>query len=706
MSAPTHYATHANIAVITMDSPPVNGLGHALRRSLLDDFERALADDGIAAIVIASAGKLFCGGADISEFGGDSALREPNLPQVLNRLEESPKPVVAAVNGMALGGGMELALVCDYRFAGAAARFGLPEVNLGILPGAGGTQRLPRLAGVPLALEMITSGRPISVDKAQQAGLVDRRHNDTGEFLDAAITYAAELVDSGASVHSCATLSVDTTDLPDNFFADFRRSIARRTRGLYAPERCIQAVEAACTLPLAEGLQREGELFIECMNTPQARAQQHLFFAERAATKVPGVDPKTPVRNIEKVAVIGSGTMGGGIAMNFLNAGIPVTVLDLNAEALERGAEVIRNNYAITAKKGKLTEAQVEQRMELLTTTTEYASIAGVDLVIEAVFENMDIKKKVFTTLDEVCKPGAILATNTSTLDVDEIAAVTKRPQDVIGLHFFSPANVMRLLEIVRGKATADDVIVTSIKMAQAIKKIPVVVGVCFGFVGNRMLEPYSREASRLLLEGATPAQVDRVLYDFGLAMGIFSMGDLAGIDVSFLVREGIRDQIAHDPGYQKISDKLYALGRYGQKTGRGFYIYEGRERQEDPEVVTLAEEIAAELGIERREISDQEILERTIYMLINEGAQILDEGIAYRSSDCDIVYCNGYGFPIGRGGPMQYADEIGLDTVLAAIEKYRQQLGAYGEMWFKPAPLLQRLVKEGKQFKQYTVKS
>ncbi len=714
MSTVTHYQVHDNIALITMDAPPVNGLGKHLRRALLEGFEKACADDQVAGIVIASAGKLFSGGADIKEFGTTDPLAEPSLPQLLNALEISTKPVVAAIDGQALGGGLELALACDYRFASPRARFGLPEVHLGLLPGAGGTQRLPRIADVPLALEMIVSGKPIGVDKALQARLVDRRSKycDKDEngaenaFTEAALDYARELVETEAPLRDCAEIPVDTSALPENFFSDFRQSIARRSRGLFAPECCIQAVEAACQLPLTEGLQKERALFAACMDTPQARAQQHLFFAERAATKVPGVDPQCPRRKITTVAVIGSGTMGGGIAMNFLNAGFKTTILDLNADALERGVGVIRKNYEISAKKGKLTAAQLEARMDALKTTTTYDDIKDVDLVIEAVFENMDIKKKVFQTLDQVCKPGAILASNTSTLDVNEIAATTSRPQDVIGLHFFSPANVMRLLEIVRGEATADDVIVTCIDMAQKIKKLPVVVGVCFGFVGNRMLGPYGREACRLVLEGATPAQIDKVLYDFGMAMGYLSMCDLAGIDVGFLVREGIREQLAIDPSYEKIADELYHLGRYGQKTGRGFYIYEGREKHEDPEVAELAAKTAAELGIERRQISDEEILERTIFMLINEGAQILDEGIANRSSDCDLVYCNGYGFPIGRGGPMQYADEIGLDKVLDSINKYRRELGDYGELWFKPAPLLEKLVAEGKRFKDYQVQA
>lgn len=704
MSSPVNYEVRGNIALLTLNSPPVNGLGLPLREAISTHFDKALADDQVQALVITSAAKLFCGGADISEFGTDKALAAPGLPAVCDRLEASPKLVVAAINGMALGGGCELALACDYRFAHPAVKVGLPEVNLGLLPGAGGTQRLPRLAGAEVAVQMITSGAPISAKKALDAGIIDQLADGEGDFVEAALAYTQALLDQGAPVRTCADMSVDTTKLPENFFADFRSSIARRTRGFFAPERCIQAVEAAIELPLAEGLKKEQELFQACMATPQARAQQHLFFAERAATKIPGVDPKTPLRPVKKVAIIGSGTMGGGIAMNFLNVGIDTTILDLNQDALERGLGVIRNNYEITAKKGKLTEQQVEERMALLNATTEYADIADVDLVIEAVFENMDIKKKVFATLDEVCKPGAILATNTSTLDVDEIAASTSRPQDVIGLHFFSPANVMRLLEIVRGGKTADDALLTTIKMAQTIKKVPVVAGVCWGFIGNRVLEPYGREAARLIMEGATPAQIDKVLYDFGLAMGLPSMIDLAGIDVGYLTRQGNKDAFyGRDPAYAAICDKLNELERFGQKSGRGFYIYEGRDKKEDPEVMQFAAELAKEHGVTQREISDQEILERTIYMLINEGAQVLEEGIAYRSSDIDTVYCNGYGFPGHRGGPMQYADEIGLDTVLAAINKYRKELGEYGEEWFKPAPLLEKLAGAGKCFKDYT---
>ncbi len=700
MSTVTRYEVRGNVALITMDSPPVNGLSHVMRQGILNGYRKACVDDNVKAIVIASAHRIFCAGADINEFGSNKVLEEPMLPQVLNAMEVSNKPIVAAVNGAALGGGLELALACDYIYALPQATFGFPEVLIGLIPGSGGTQRLPRIVGVPFALEMIVSGKPVGSIKAAQARLVDQVHEQETDFIDGAITYARSIIETGAALRDCAEKSVATEVLPDNFFAKFRADIARRTRGLFAPECCIQAVEAACDLPLSDGLKKEAELFMACMQTPQARAQQHLFFAERAATRVPGVDPKTSPRTIQRVAIIGFGTMGSGIAMSFLNAGIDTTILDIDIETLERGVSMIRKNYEIAAKKGRLTTEQMKVRINSLKTTLSYNDIRDADLVVEAVFENMEIKKNIFQELGRICKSGAILATNTSSLNINEIAQTTGRPQDVIGLHFFSPANVMRLVEIVRGKDTADDVIVTSIKLAKTLGKQPVVVGVCFGLVGNRMLAPYFRETCRLILEGASPAQIDRVLYEFGMAMGPCSMADLVGIDVGYLVREKVREQLSQDAGYEKIADKLYELERYGQKTGRGFYIYEGRDKKEDPEVVGIAKELAAELCIEQRVISDQEILERTIYMLINEGAQILDEGIASRSSDCDLIYCNGYGFPVGRGGPMQYADEIGLNKVLSTINNYHDRLGEYGEMWFKPAPILEKLVAEERSFK------
>lgn len=700
------YRLEGNVAVITLNNLPVNSLGHALRTGIFNAYQQATADTAVEAIVLASAGKIFSAGADITEFGSEQSFSEPNLPTLCNSIEESQKPVIAAVNGMALGGGFELVLAADYRIALPSTKVGLPEVNLGILPGTGGTQRVPRLAGPKLAVEMITSGAPINAAKALGAGLLDRVCDAGADLLGAAIAYARELLENQAPLRSCADLSVDTRELPDNFFNDFRKSIARKTRGYYAPERCIQAVEAACELPLAEGLEREAELFKECSDTPQARAQQHLFFAERASSVIPGVDRKAPLRDVKKVAVIGAGLMGGGIAMNFVNAGIPVTLLDMNAEGLERGLGNIRKNYEISAKRGRLTQEQVEANMALFTGTTEYSDLGDVDLVIEAVFENMEVKKKVFATLDGVCKPGCIMASNTSTLDVNEIAAVTERPQDVLGLHFFSPANVMKLLEIIKTDTTADDVLMTTVKLAQKIKKVPVVVGVCYGFVGNRMVAPYSREAFRVILEGATPEQSDTALTNFGMAMGAVSMGDMAGIDIGVMAAEANKSEWEADKTYQALQFKLKEMGRLGQKTGRGVYIYEGRDKLNDPETVDMARAIANEHNISQRDITEQDVVERTILMLANEGAKILDEGIAYRSGDIDLVYIYGYGFPAYRGGPMQYADELGLTKVVEILNKHREQLGAYGDMWFKPAPLLVRLAAEGKSFKDFAVEA
>ncbi|WP_438864401.1 3-hydroxyacyl-CoA dehydrogenase NAD-binding domain-containing protein [Neptunicella sp.] len=703
MTALINYSVEENIAVISLQSPPVNGLGQRLRAAIFNAYLQASKDSKVEAIVIASTANVFCAGADISEFGTEQALASPSLPDLCHVIEDSSKPVIAAVNGMALGGGFELTLACDFIIALPQAQFGLPEVKLGILPGAGGTQRLPRIAGAELALQMMISGTPISAEKALAAGIVDCVHAGESDFIDMAIGYAQHLIDADIVLRNCARLKVDTSQLPDNFFSGFRASIARRSRGFMAPEKIIQCVQAACELPFSAGLQLEASLFQECIQSPQARAQQHIFFAERAAKKVPGIKPGTASRDINKVAVIGAGTMGGGIAMNFASAGIATLILDLSEQALERGLNTIKSHYLASVQKGKLTEAQMEQCLSKLAVSTDYNDIQDADLVIEAVFEEMQIKQRVFKKLDEICQAGAILATNTSTLDVNDIAAVTQRPSDVIGLHFFSPANVMRLLEIVRGKHTADDVIVSMISMAQRINKVPVVAGVCWGFIGNRMLEPYAREASRLILEGASPEQIDNVLCQFGMAMGFPSMIDLAGIDVGYLTRQGNKQAFyARDPSYAAICDKLYELGHHGQKTARGFYLYDGRDKRANTQVTQLAAQLAQQYGIKQRQIPDQEILQRTLYMLVNEGAQVLDEGIACRSSDIDTVYCNGYGFPTFRGGPMQYADEIGLDNILSAINRYQIELGEYGRQWFTPAPLLEKLVAEGKSFKTY----
>lgn len=690
------YSTDGPIAFITMNSPPVNALGQKMRAAMSGALQDAFADDTVGALVIRSDLPLFCGGADIQEFKTGALWDAPPLPVLIEAIETAPKLVVAAINGIAMGGALELALACDYRVARQQAKMGLPEIKLGLLPGAGGTQRLPRVANLDVATDMILSGNPIAADKALSVGLVDVVVPDAADFEAETGSFVQGLMESNAPMRRCGAMTIDMSGVADTFFDDTRDAIVKKTRGQVAPERCLASVEAACRLPFAEGLKQERDGFLELLETPQARGLIHLFFAEREALKIPGVGKDVQPRAIKSVGVIGAGTMGTGIAIACLDAGLSVTLLEMSDDALAAGTNRIVKHYADAVAKGRVDEKTAEVRQSNLTGTLEYANLKDADLVIEAVFESMDVKKTVFGQLDAVCKPGAILASNTSTLDLDEIAAATSRPDDVIGLHFFSPANIMRLLEIVRGAKTSPDVIKSALTFAKAIRKVPVVVGVCFGFVGNRMLEPYFREASRLMLEGATPEQIDQVLTDFGMAMGIVSVGDLAGVDVSYRVRESRRGEIAHDPSYQAIQDELFELGRYGQKTGRGAYIYEGREKKPDPEVIRLCEELAANFGIAHREISDQEILERCLYPLINEGIQVVDEGIAIRSSDCDMIWVNGYGFPAWRGGPMQYAEEIGLETVLTGMQKYRNTLGTHGDMWFQPAPLLERLVASG----------
>jgi 3-hydroxyacyl-CoA dehydrogenase len=677
-----------------MANKPVNALSKAIRVGLIDAMAHALENDAVDAVIITSELALFSAGADISEFsGGDLS---PMLPDVLEVIENSPKPVVAAVNGGAFGGGLELALACHYRITTVHNRVGLPEVHLGILPGAGGTQRLPRLIPAQKAMQMIVSGAPTPVKTINEL-FVDIV--EPSELLVQAIKIAKDAV--GSVIPAANLVKLSPSKEVDALCEQTRAMVTAKSRGFYAPNKCIEALQAAFELPFKEGLKKEGELFTDCMKTPQARAQQHFFFAERAASALPKIPKDTPVRDIKKAAIIGAGTMGGGIAMNFANAGIPVTLLELEQAALDKGLALIRRNYENSAKKGKLTQEQVEQRMALLSGTTSYDDLAQVDLVIEAVFEKMSVKKQVFEALDKVCKPGAILASNTSTLDLDEIAACVSRPQDVIGLHFFSPANVMKLLEIVQGAKTADDVIKTSMKLAKTINKVGVLVGVCFGFVGNRMIEVYGREAGRLMLEGATPEQIDKVIYDFGLPMGPFTMGDMAGLDIGYFVRQSRKDFISHDPSYCTVADELVEAGRVGLKVGKGVYTYEEGSRKPipDPNVLDIAKRRAQELGIEQRDISDQEILERCIYPLINEGANILQEKIAQRSSDIDVIYVYGYGFPVYRGGPMQYADEVGLDHILARMKHYETSLGEYGKHWFSPSPLLIELTEKQQSF-------
>lgn len=685
------------IAIAWMQNPPVNALSKSVRVGLIQLVQHALADDAVKAIVISSKQSLFSGGADITEFA--SGDYEPPLPSVLDLIENAHKPVIAVLNGPAFGGGLEVALACHYRVTFAKNKVGLPEVNLGILPGAGGTQRLPRLAGVQQALDIIVSGKPVSASVVPN--VFDLIVNDPADLMSEALQFCQHLVDNGGRIKKTSEMSIEPSSASPALFAQFRAGVQKQARGFFAPERCIQAVEAATTLPFKQGLEKESELFAECMQSKEARAQQHFFFAERAASHVKDFDKSTAQRDIKKVGIIGAGTMGGGIAMNFANVGIPVVLLELKQEALDKGLALIRRNYESSAKKGKLSLEQVEQRMALLQGSTHYADLADVDLVIEAVFELMSVKQEVFKALDGVCKPGAILASNTSTLDLNEIAAATSRPQDVIGLHFFSPANVMKLLEVVKGKQTAPEVIKTTMQLAKKINKVAVLVGVCFGFVGNRMIESYGREANRLMLEGASPEHVDKIIYDFGMPMGPFTMGDMAGQDIGYFVRQSRREYIKQDPSYCILADKLVEQGRAGLKVGKGVYLYEPGSRTPipDPSVAELAKDEAERLGIAQRNISEQEIIERIIFPLINEGALILEEGIAAKSSDIDVIYVYGYGFPVYRGGPMQFADEIGLKTVYDAMCKYRDELGEYGQHWFQPAPLLKRLAEQGKKF-------
>lgn len=696
-STPVTYNQDQHLALVGLNGAPVNALSKALRIGIIDGVKKALSDDKVKAIVLHSHLPLFSAGADISEFsGGDLS---PMLPEVLDVIEQSTKPVIAIVGGNAFGGGLELALACHYRITHAKNKVGLPEVHLGILPGAGGTQRLPRLTDPKTALDMIVTGAPTPVTAL--SGVFDLIVDSADELQAAAMAFANDVVEKQMPVKKVCDIELSMTSDIEALFEQYAQGVAAKTKGYFAPGHCVLAVKAAFTNDFKDGLARESELFMECMKTPQARAQQHFFFAERAASHVQGIAKDVVARDIKQVAVIGAGTMGGGIAMNFANAGIPVVMLELKQEALDKGLALIRRNYENSAKKGKLTTEQVEQRMSLLTGTTSYEDLSNVDLVIEAVFEKMSVKKEVFGMLDKVCKQGAILASNTSTLDLNEIAASVSRPQDVIGLHFFSPANVMKLLEIVRGEKTADDVIKTAMKLAKTIRKVGVLVGVCFGFVGNRMIEPYGREANRLMLEGATPEQVDKVIGKFGLPMGPFTMGDMAGLDIGYFVRESRREFIKHDPSYCIVADKLVAQGRVGLKAGKGAYLYEQGSRQPipDPAVIEIAKQEAKRLGIQQREISDQEILERCIYPLINEGADILKEGIASKSSDIDVIYVYGYGFPVFRGGPMQYADEIGLAEVRDRLNHYKETLGEYGQHWFTPSSLLNELADAGKTF-------
>ncbi len=692
------YEVRGPVAVITMNNPPVNGLGYDTRRGIADGIDRANADQTVKAIVISGGGKAFSGGADIREFGTPKAIAEPNLLSLILQAEGSAKPIVAALHSVVMGGGLELSLGCHYRVAAAGTQIALPEVKIGLVPGAGGTQRLPRVLGVENALNMIVSGEPVKSEMlAMIPGqkLIDKMID--GDLLAGAIAFATDVADKRPLplVRNLKAVHPDA----DGYFAFARNTVRAMAKNFPAPAKCVDCVEAAVSMKFDDGMRFERDTFLALMMTPESKALRHAFLGERAASKIPDVPEDTPQRKIEKVAVIGAGTMGGGISMNFLNAGIPVAILEMKQDALDRGVGVMRKNYESQVKRGKLKQDKYEQRMALLKTTLSYDDIKDADMVIEAVFEEMGVKEKVFKTLDEVMKPGAILASNTSTLDLNKIAAFTKRPQDVIGTHFFSPANVMKLLEVVRGEKTAKDVLATVMAVGKKIKKTAVVSGVCDGFIGNRMIEQYSRQAGFLLDEGCTPAQVDKAIEKFGFAMGPFRMGDLAGNDIGWAIRK--RRAVEYpDLKYSKTADLLCEMGRYGQKTQAGWYDYVAGKRDAipSPVVVEMIEKHRASLGITPRKIGDDEIVQRLVFALVNEGARILEEGIASKASDIDMIYLTGYGFPVFRGGPMCYADTVGLFNVVQAMKRFAQNPRDDAAFW-QPAPLLAKLAAEGKSF-------
>lgn len=690
------YNVRGQIAVITLNNPPVNGLGSALRVGIIEGLDQALTDANVKAIVLIGSDRAFSGGADVKEFGTPKSTLPPNLLDVIKAVENSSKPVIAAIGGVALGGGLELAMGAHFRVAKPDAQLGLPEVKLGLLPGAGGTQRLPRLIGVEAALNIIVSGVQTPASKFKGTPLIDEIID--GELLEGALKFADKVVAEKLPLKKVRDIKI-RDPRAEPFIAFARMNVAAAAKNFPAPLKCVDAVAASFLQPFDEAMAFERAAFQQLMATPESRALRHIFQAERAAAKMPDVAEDTPTRGIKKVAIVGAGTMGGGITMNFVNVGIPVVLLETKQEALDKGLATIRRNYENSMKKGKLTQAQLDERMALIAPTLNYADFKGTDLVIEAVFENIDVKEQVFKTLDEVMRPGAILASNTSALDLNKIATFTKRPQDVIGLHFFSPANVMRLLEIVRGEKTASDVLATCMKLAKTIKKIAVVSGVCDGFIGNRMLARYGAAAAELLNRGALPQQVDNALQKFGLAMGPYRMGDLAGLDIGYAGRKRRREA---DPANYKpvVADVVAEAGRYGQKTGAGWYRYEAGKRDPipDPVVEKMIEDFRQAHGYIARKVTDDEIVERCIFSLANEGARILEEGIAARASDIDIVYLNGYGFPQHRGGPMLYADQVGLSNVVRALKRFASEPGADQKLW-EPAPLLVKLASEGKTF-------
>lgn len=688
------FEKRGEVGIIWINNPPVNAISVGVRVAIIDGIGKLAEDPEIKIGVLACEGRTFMAGADITEFGKPPL--SPGLHEAIDVVENCAKPIVAAIHGTALGGGLEVALACHYRVAVASAKLGLPEVKLGILPGAGGTQRLPRLIGIEAALGIIVSGDPVAAPQAAEAGVIDKIV--AGDLLDGAVAYARQLAAQRAAPRKVRDLKVDAAKLPPDFFATARKRIAKEKKNLFAPQRIVDALEAAATLPFEQGMARERELFLRCLSSSQAKALQYVFFAERRAGNVPNLDKGVVRREIKSVAVIGAGTMGGGIAMNFLNVAIPVVLLEMSQEALDRGIGVIRRNYENTASKGKLTMEQVEQRMALLEPTLSYDDVKSADMIIEAVFETMAIKKDVFGKLDRVAKKSAILASNTSYLSIDEIAAATTRPADVLGTHFFSPANVMRLLEIVRGAKTAPDVLATVVDLAKRINKVGVVAGNSDGFIGNRMLNGYAYQAQLMVLEGASPEQVDAALRNFGMPMGAMQMHDLAGLDIGYKSRKD-RDPSTYDGRVSRSADLLVEMGRLGQKTQAGYYDYSPGDRtpRTSPIVAEILERVSREYGIERRSFSDEEIVERCFLALMNVGCEVLREGVAYRSSDIDVVYLYGYGFPAYRGGPMFWAEnEVGLKVALEKLRKYSAQTG---NTWLKVSPLLEQLVAAGKGF-------
>jgi 3-hydroxyacyl-CoA dehydrogenase len=682
----TDYCLDDGVGVVTLNSPPVNALSALVREGLVGGLRQADADPSAKAIIIICEGRTFIAGADITEFG--KAMSGPSLIDVEDAIEAASKPVIAAIHGAALGGGLEVALSCHYRVAVASARCGLPEVALGLLPGAGGTQRLPRLVGVERALAMVTSGQHVPSPQCLAMGLVDEIVSEEG-LRAGALAFAHRIVAEGWPLKKVrdANEKVEAARGHPEIFAEFRKANARKFRGFLAPEYNIRCIEAAVNEPFEVGIETERRLFVELLTGPQSAAQRYAFFAERQANKIPDVPADTPILPVQRVGVIGAGTMGGGIAMNFVNVGIPVTLVEAQAEALDRGLGVIRNNYQRTAARGGLSPSDVETRMNLITASLDMESLADVDLVVEAVFERMEIKKTIFARLDQICKPGAILATNTSYLNIDEIAATTGRPESVVGLHFFSPANVMKLLEVVRAHRTSAPVIATALKIARTVGKIPVVVGVCHGFVGNRMLAQRQREAQNLMLEGVLPWEIDRVLYDFGFPMGPFAMSDLAGLDIGW--------DRAESKG-ATVREVLCEMGRFGQKSGAGFYDYdENRSAHPSPVTEKIIMDFLERSGVARKPISDQQILERCLYPMVNEGAKILEEGKAIRASDIDVIWQNGYGWPVYRGGPMYWGDQVGLAAILDVMKEYQRTMGDA----YRPSALLERKALDNGKF-------